>query len=126
MINNASVTPTIPVVDLERAKRFYTEKLGLQIHMDDPHHLELRAGNGSNLMLEPHEESSKGKFTLATFEVSDIEQEIRELENKGVRFEDYDEPSFKTDAHHIHQEKNMRTAWFRDSEDNILCLHQRG
>jgi catechol 2,3-dioxygenase-like lactoylglutathione lyase family enzyme len=126
MINNASVTPTIPVVDLERAKRFYTEKLGLQIGRDDPHHLELRAGNGSNLMLEPHEESSKGKFTLATFEVSDIEQEIRELENKGVRFEDYDEPSFKTDDHHIHQENNMRTAWFRDSEDNILCLHQRG
>jgi len=60
-----------------------------------------------------------------SFEVGDLEKEIAELEERGVRFEDYDMPGMKTEGH-IASMGDERAAWFLDPDGNVLCVHQRG
>jgi hypothetical protein len=55
--------------------------------------------------------------------VKNIESEIQDLEKKGVKFEDYNLPDLKTEKH-IAKRENEKAAWFKDSEGNIICLHE--
>jgi catechol 2,3-dioxygenase-like lactoylglutathione lyase family enzyme len=126
MLTNSPVRPTIPVVDLDRAKRFYEATLGLK---------PVRANNGSTFgigmfecgsgtLIELYQRSpSKADHTVATFEVSDIEEEVNALGGKGVVFEEYDMPEIRT-QNGISRQGPVKAAWFKDSEGNILCIHQ--
>ena len=58
-----------------------------------------------------------------SFEVSDIEAELADLESRGVVFEDYDLPDMRT-VNHICVLGSEKAAWFRDTEGNYLCIHQ--
>ena len=54
--------------------------------------------------------------------VDDVEQEVKDLENRGVVFEDYDFPEFKT-VDHIATMGEFKSAWFLDPDGNVLCVH---
>ena len=126
MLTNSPIRPTIPVVDLDRAKRFYETRLGLN---------PVRANNdnmsgiaifecGNRTRMELYQRGpSKADHTVATFEVSDIEEEVNALRGKGVNFEEYDMPGIKT-QNGIATQGSVKAAWFKDSEGNILCIHQ--
>lgn len=125
MLVNAAVAPTLPAVDLKRARRFYEEKLGLKVVMEDPSPgIMFQAGKGTTLYVYQRA-ASKADHTVASFTVNDIEAEAKELKGKGVKFEEYDIPSMglKT-VNGIATMGKMKGAWFKDTEGNILSIVQ--
>jgi predicted enzyme related to lactoylglutathione lyase len=126
MLANSPIRPTIPVVDLDRAKRFYETRLGLKpvpANSDNTSGMVIfKCGNGTRMELYQRG-PSKADHTVATFEVSDIEEEVNTLREKGVNFEEYDMPGIKT-QNSIATQGSVKAAWFKDSEGNILCIHQ--
>src|SRR5690606_36932790 len=108
---------------LKRAKTFYETKLGLKTVQDEKEQLMLNAGNGNVIHIYKRDTPTKADHTVLTFEVKNLESEIQELEKKGVKFEDYDMPDLKTEKH-VAKMKNEQAAWFKDSEGNIICLHE--
>jgi catechol 2,3-dioxygenase-like lactoylglutathione lyase family enzyme len=126
MLTNSPIRPTIPVVDLDRAKRFYETILGLKpvpANNDNTSGIAIfECGNGTHMELYQRG-PSKADHTVATFEVSNIEGEVNALRGKGVNFEEYDMPEIKT-QNGIATQGPVKAAWFRDSEGNILCIHQ--
>ena len=96
MLTNAPVTATIRVTDLEKAKDFYMNKLGLKLmEGKDSGDLIFEAGEGTKLYVYEGP-PSKAENTQAGFTVSDVEKEVDELSAKGVVFEKYDMPMIKT------------------------------
>jgi catechol 2,3-dioxygenase-like lactoylglutathione lyase family enzyme len=126
MLTSRPIMPVLPVTDLERARRFYSERLGLRPSGERSAHdaVVLEAGHGTKLELLKRDRPTKAEHTALTFEVDDIDHEVAELEGRGVRFEDYDLPGLKTERH-IAKMDGERAAWFKDTEGNILCIHQR-
>lgn len=129
MLTTSPIRPTIPVVDLNRAKRFYETMLGLKPVSNDNNN-DAASGMaifecGNSTLIELYQRGpSKADHTVATFEVSNIEEEVNTLRGKGVNFEEYDMPEIKT-QNGIATQGSVKAAWFKDSEGNILCIHQR-
>jgi predicted enzyme related to lactoylglutathione lyase len=118
------VRPTLPAVDLERAKSFYEEKLGLvAMPLDIPGLAMYHAGNGTALVLYQRE-VTKADHTVASFEVADIHQAVSDLRTRGVVFEEYNLPHIKT-VNGIAAWGREKAAWFKDSEGNIIGLNER-
>jgi catechol 2,3-dioxygenase-like lactoylglutathione lyase family enzyme len=126
MLTSRPIMPVLPVTDLERARRFYSDRLGLRPSGERSAQdaVVLEAGHGTKLELLKRDQPTKAEHTALTFEVDDIDHEVAELEGRGVRFEDYNTPSLKTERH-IAKMDGERAAWFKDTEGNILCIHQR-
>jgi predicted enzyme related to lactoylglutathione lyase len=126
MLANSPISPTVPVVDLDRAKRFYETTLGLKpvpANNDNTSGIAtFECGKGTSIDLYQRG-PSKADHTVATFEVSDTEEEVNALRGKGVVFEEYDMPEIKT-QNGIATHGPHKAAWFKDSEGNILCIHQ--
>jgi len=123
MLRDAPVATMIRVVDLERAKKFYGDSLGLKlIESHGPKEAMFEAGNGTTIGLYEGAQS-KAEHTIACFRVPDIEAAIKELEAKGVVFDDYDFPDLKT-VNHIATQGDLKAAWFKDPEGNYLGLNQ--
>ena len=122
MLSATMVVATIPVTDLERAKTFYRDALGLDLLWENPASARFRCGEVSELSVfkRPGIES---EHTLAHFEVTDVEATVRDLVAKGVTFLDYDEGPLKT-TNHIAQVGPARGAWFHDPDGNTLGVRQ--
>ena len=116
------VVATIPVSDLDRARTFYGETLGLTLLWENVASIRFRCGEVSELSTF-RRPSTVAQHTLAHFEIADIEATVRELEAKGVEFVDYAEGPLKTTGH-IAQVGPARGAWFRDPDGNFLGLRQ--
>ena len=125
MIRNAALTPILPVADVSRATGFYRDRLGLKDLGDEPggNHL-LQTGSGATIALMTAEEGAQSAHTVLTFEVENITDEVKDLEDRGVGFLDYDLPDLKT-TNHVCVMGAEKAAWFADTEGNILCLHER-
>jgi predicted enzyme related to lactoylglutathione lyase len=124
MLTATRTTTMLPVTDPERAGQFYSDRLGLKpmgVEPDGTRTFEL--GKGDALGLMPAEQGAQSGHTVLSFEVADVESEIKELEDRGVQFDDYDLPNLKT-KNHIAVMGQDKAAWFHDSEGNILCIHQ--
>ncbi len=121
MLADATVHPTLPVVDLERARKFYEGKLGLKVIRTDPSPgAVLQAGEDTTLYIYQRA-ATKADHTAASFTVKDVEATVEELKAKGVVFEDIDTPSLKT-VDGIATMGEMKGAWFKDTEGNILAV----
>jgi catechol 2,3-dioxygenase-like lactoylglutathione lyase family enzyme len=123
-LSTAPAATTLPAEDLQRARSFYEEKLGLETELRDdmPEGLFVHAGKGTRLFLYERGRAT-AENTAVTFEVDDLEATVSELRRHGVELEDYDFPGLKT-VDGIASRDRDRAAWFRDSEGNILCAHQ--
>lgn len=125
MLTNAMVAPNLPAVDIKRARKFYTEKLGLQVVKEDPSPgIMLKAGEGTMLYVYQRA-ATKADHTAASFKVDNVEAEVKELKAKGIKFEEYDLPrmGIKT-VNGIATMGDMKSAWFKDTEGNILAVVQ--
>jgi len=122
MLKSTMIVATIPVTDLDRAKQFYGDTLGLPILWENPASARLDCGGGSQLSIF-RRGPSVADHTLAHFEVADIESAVRDLKAAGVTFLDYTEGPLQT-AGHIAQLGPARGAWFRDPDGNTLGLRQ--
>jgi catechol 2,3-dioxygenase-like lactoylglutathione lyase family enzyme len=120
MLASFPVVTSMPAVDIERARRFYTETLGLKpVQIRVPDGALFEAGKGSQIYLYQRG-PTKADHTAATFTVEDIEQAVDDLTARGVVFEQYDIGELKTDARGIATLGPSKSAWFKDSEGNIL------
>lgn len=123
MLESSNVYATIPAQNLERAKSFYADQLGLQPAEEGPEGLHYRCGNGSFMLFESSGEPS-GTHTQLGWDVDDIEAAVATLRERGVVFEEYDLPDFKT-VDGIAEIAGERGAWFKDSEGNLLAIGER-
>ena len=126
MLTNSPIRPTIPVVDLDRAKRFYETTLGVKpisANNDNISGIAIFECGDGTLMELYQRGPSKADHTVATFEVSNIEEEVNMLRGNRVNFEEYDVPEIKT-QNGIATQGSVKAAWFKDSEGNILCIHK--
>jgi len=123
MLTDAPVIPTLPVVDLQRAISFYKDKLGLAVEQAMKGATIIRCGEGTKLFLYQRAQT-KADNTAAGFSVKDIEKTIKELKDKGVVFEQYDLPGLKTNEDGIADDGSTKSAWFKDTEGNILAINQ--
>jgi predicted enzyme related to lactoylglutathione lyase len=125
MLNDSRVEANIPAGDLDRARAFYAEKLGLT-PVDEVEGVAMayRTGGGTTFNVYRTDHAGKAGHTLAQFHVDDIESEVKELETKGVAFERYDMPGVEWSGAIATLPGMGRAAWLTDSEGNILCLDQ--
>jgi catechol 2,3-dioxygenase-like lactoylglutathione lyase family enzyme len=124
MLSQREFHTTIPVQDLNRARQFYAEKLGLQPESEMPGGLIYRCKD-SWFLLFPSNGASTGQFTQGGWTTDDIEAEVAELKARGLDFEEYNYPNFKT-VNGIAVTGAGRSAWFKDSEGNLLGIVQLG
>ena len=131
MLRNARVATRLPAQDLERARAFYAERLGLEPLERRPGGLLYRC-DGTDFVLFQSAGMPSGDHTQMAFEVADIEAAVNELRGRGVVFEEYDLPGLRTIDAIAEVEGNYpskggrgeRGAWFRDSEGNLLAIGQ--
>lgn len=123
MLSNASVTTMLPVKDMARARAFYEGSLGLVPGGLKPDGKFVYRVGGSTLALFPKPDGTKAEHTAISFQVADIAASIEQLKRRGVVFEDYDFPDFKT-VNHVCVLGAEKAAWFKDTEGNFLCLHE--
>ena len=113
---------TIPATDLDRAKRWYQEKLGLTpVREVADAGVMYQVGEGSGFFLYPTSNAGKAPNTLMSFSAEDIVADVAALKKRGVVFEEYDVPGLKT-VNSIATLGNLRGAWFKDSEGNIIAI----
>ncbi|WP_369779655.1 VOC family protein [Streptomyces sp. R33] len=125
----ARVSTRLPAQDLDRARRFYAETLGLEPVDERPGGLLYRCA-GTEFVLFKSTGASPGTFTQMALEVDDIEAAVSALKQRGVVFEEVDVPGFRTKDGIAEIEGNYpskgargeRGAWFRDSEGNLLGM----
>jgi catechol 2,3-dioxygenase-like lactoylglutathione lyase family enzyme len=122
MLGEYRVVPSLPAADLERAARFYGEKLGLSEISHNDAAVEFRSGS-TKFGVYKTDYAGTAQHTLAAWEVDDIEEAVDQLRSRGVVFEEYDFPGVKT-VGGIADLGSERGAWFKDSEGNILALAQ--
>ena len=123
MLSHSAVTTMLPVIDMVRARAFYEECLGLQPGALRPDGKFVYQVGGSALALFPKPGGTKAEHTAISFQVPDIAASIEALKSRGVVFESYDFPDFKT-VNHVCVLGSEKAAWFKDTEGNYLCLHE--
>lgn len=121
---NAPVCAVLPAEDIKRAKKFWTEKIGLTIDEEMPQTGDVifSAGKGTKIYMYQRART-KAEHTVASFLVDDLEKTMKELRANGVKFEDYDFPGLKT-VNGIATFGNEKAAWFTDPEGNIVALSE--
>lgn len=123
MFENTRTFSSFSVDDLQQAKAFYGNTLGLNVS-DESMGLELRLATGGLVFVYPKSDHTPATFTILNFPVDDIENAIVELTKRGVTFEIYDEGNLKTDDRGIATAHGMKIAWFKDPSGNFLSLIQ--
>jgi catechol 2,3-dioxygenase-like lactoylglutathione lyase family enzyme len=118
-----SVMPTIAVEDLDRAVKFYSETLGLSVRRleGDMGSALVDVGPSDRLLLYKSG-YRRGETTYCSFLTDDVEGSVRDLQSKGVRFEEYDFPGLKTENGIATTEGGLKTGWFKDSEGNTIAI----
>ena len=119
MFKQSRAAAALPAQDLERAKAFYRDKLGLTPTQEDRGGLiyELEGGTGFLVFLSSGKPS--GTHTQMAVEVKDLGAAVKDLQAKGVKFEEYDSPMVKT-VDGIADVAGTKVAWFKDSEGNLI------
>jgi catechol 2,3-dioxygenase-like lactoylglutathione lyase family enzyme len=122
MLRDLPVHTTLPVSDLARARRFYEETLGFVVDRVAAGGVVYRAAN-SRILLFPSSNAGTNKATACGFQVTDLAAAVADLKGRGVRFEEYDMPDFKT-VNGVVQTPDGKAAWFKDTEGNIIGVVQ--
>ena len=129
MLGNAQIAAIIPVSDIDRAAEFYGQALGLDLvaRRDDlpqNREAEFLVGEGALVAYESVA-AGQSRGTLAGFRVDDVDAAVATLRERGVTFEEYDLPDLKTE-NGIASVGDVRAAWFKDPDGNILAVEQTG
>ena len=123
MLSERTFICPIPVVDIERAKRFYGEVLGLPFVDESEAGALFEVAGGGRILLYVSPAGDRPTHTVAGWEVDSLEETIEALGSRGVRFEGYDLPGFRTE-NHVAWIGPERAAWFKDSEGNVIAISE--
>jgi len=123
MLSDARIDAALPASDLDRARRFYEEKLGLTPASEFEGGLVYEGAEGTRFLLFPSFGAPSGDHTQIGFTVSDFDAEVAELRSRGVVFEEYDLADFKT-VEGLFAMGPYKAAWFKDADGNIIELSE--
>ena len=128
MLSKAEIAAIVPVSNVDKAVDFYGGVLGLELDVrrDDlaqNREAEFRGGDGKLVVYESVA-AGQSRGTLAAFRVEDIESVVTGLRERGVAFEEYDLPDLKTE-NGIASIGDLRAAWARDPDGNIIAFEER-
>jgi predicted enzyme related to lactoylglutathione lyase len=122
MLQNAPIRAYLPASDVARARKFYEEKVGLKPKEEFAGGVIYECG-GAEVFMYPTRNAGTSKASQAFWQVDDVEAEVAELKARGVKFEDYNLPGLET-KNSIATGGGAKTAWFKDTEGNILAVSQ--
>ncbi len=121
MFKKPKAFSSFSVNDLQKAREFYGETLGLDVS-EMPEELELHIEGRTRIFIYPKPNHVAATFTILNFPVDNVEEAVGELTKRGVRFEMYDEGDLKTDERGILRGDGMKIAWFKDPAGNFLSV----
>jgi catechol 2,3-dioxygenase-like lactoylglutathione lyase family enzyme len=125
MLKDNKVSAVLVSTDLERAQRFYEDKLGLELSAETiKNHLVFECGSGTSLLVYGRPSGNKADHTQVRFWSSDIDRDVAELVANGIEFEEYDTETFKTVNHVVTTKGIGRSAWFKDPDGNTIALFE--
>lgn len=122
MLQKSPLFAYIPAKDVARARRFYEETLGFEPGQELSGGVSYEFADGTACFLYPTPNAGTSAASQAFWDVADIEREVAELKAKGVHFEDYGMPNT---VDHITTAGGAKSAWFKDTEGNIMAIIQR-
>jgi catechol 2,3-dioxygenase-like lactoylglutathione lyase family enzyme len=124
MLRNTDAVATLAVKDLGKAAKFYQETLGLsRAGTEDDEALVFKSG-GSTINVYRSAFAGTNRATALTWAVDDVEDIVRTLKDKGVKFEHYDLPETRREGD-VHVSGELKVAWFKDPDGNILSVVNR-
>ena len=123
MLQDYPVYAYIPAQDLDRARRFYEEKVGLRARQEIAGGVVYEFRGGTACFLYPTPNAGTSKASQLFWQVDDVEAEVATLKTRGVVFEDYDMPGERS-PNGVVTMSGAKGAWFKDSEGNILAIIQ--
>jgi catechol 2,3-dioxygenase-like lactoylglutathione lyase family enzyme len=123
-LRDSRVETAIAVSDLDRARRFYSDQLGLGAGEAEEGGVRYTCGDGTRIFVYASGHAGQSSATVAGWLVHDLDQLMAELGSRGVVFEQYDQPGIKTDEHGVFDRGGFRAAWFRDPDGNTMALTQ--
>ncbi len=120
MLGSHTVYAILGVKDLEEAREFYEQKLGLTKIDENPGGITYKSGE-TKVFVYPSEYAGTNQSNAAWWEVDDIESVVEDLKGRGITFEHYDMEGVTREGD-IHIMGPMKAAWFKDPTGNILYL----
>jgi catechol 2,3-dioxygenase-like lactoylglutathione lyase family enzyme len=124
-LNDHRVEAAVAVSDLQRARRFYEDQLGLVPGETEEQGVRYPCAQGSGIFVYlSAENAGRSPATHAGWFVDDLDATMDELAARGVRFERYDQPGLKTDERGIFDAGRFRAAWVKDPDGNTLAISQ--
>ena len=123
MLTTAPIRAYLPASNLPRARKFYEQQIGLKPKEEYAGGVIYECG-GAEVFLYPTPNAGTSKASQAYWSVTDVEAEVADLKSRGVKFEEYNMPGIKM-TNSIATGGGAKTAWFKDTEGNILAVSQR-
>jgi catechol 2,3-dioxygenase-like lactoylglutathione lyase family enzyme len=125
MLSSNRISAVVVSTDLERSQEFYEKTLGLTLSPETiKNHLVFAGADGTTLLVYGRPAGNKAEHTQVRFWSTDIGHDVAELVGRGVEFEEYDTPTFKTVDHVVTTPGIGRSAWFRDPDGNTIAIFQ--
>lgn len=121
MLQNLSIAATVAVSDLNRARQFYEGVLGLTPRRDTPDGIDYPCGNGTFFLVYQTQAAGTAQNTVMSWKAENFDAVIDDLRARGVVFEEYDFPGFKT-VNGVAFLGDEKAAWFKDPDGNTLSI----
>ena len=121
MLKESRAFSGFSVGDTQKAKEFYRQTLGLEVS-ESQGLLTLHLAGGTRVLIYAKPQHQPATFTILNFPVSNVEEAVDELTERGVRFEIYNLPDLKTDERGIFRGGGPTIAWFKDPAGNVLSV----
>src|SRR5688572_13363001 len=125
MLKDTKAFSGFSVDDLEAAKRFYGDTLGLEVS-ENPAGLTLHLAGDRPTLIYLKEDHEPATFTILNFQVDDVEAAVDALTERGVRFERYEGTPIETDEKGVFRGGGPLIAWFKDPAGNVLSVIDAG
>jgi len=128
MFKNTKAFSSFSVDDVQKAKKFYGQTLGLEVSGSyGGRLLELHIVDGTKILIYPKANHTAATFTILNFPVVNLGQAMDDLTKRGVRFEIYNEGDVKTDKKGVSlSDEGPKIAWFKDPAGNVLSVLEEG
>jgi catechol 2,3-dioxygenase-like lactoylglutathione lyase family enzyme len=124
VITDNRVSAVLVSTDLVRSQQFYEEKVGLRLSPETiPNHLVFEFGGGGTLLIYGRPKGNLADHTQVRIWSTDIGKDVAELADRGIEFDDYDTPTFKT-VNHVATTPVGQSAWFKDPDGNTIAVFQ--
>jgi catechol 2,3-dioxygenase-like lactoylglutathione lyase family enzyme len=124
-LKDCKVGALMAVSDLDKARRFYEDQLGLVPGEQEEDSVRYFCAEGTSIFvyLQP-DNAGTSSATLAGWTVDDLDQIMDELSSRGVSFEHYDQPGINTDDRGVFDGGDFRAAWIKDPDGNTMAITQ--